>query len=358
MTAVTGPGWSERYAYDRAGNLTAATWPAPPPGPATAWLDADLRGERQVTGTLITRAGNIRYHHDRAGRVVTRQRVRISRKPDTWRYEWDADNRLTAVTTPDGSTWRYRYDPFGRRIAKQHYTPDGRLRAQTDFTWDGPVLAEQAATTGQPGHQQVVTWNYRPGTFAPLTQAEHTSLRDAPQQQIDQRFYSIITDLVGTPSELTSPDGTLAGYQQHTLWGTTIWHPGGAQSPLRFPGQYEDPETGLHYNHHRYYDPVSATYLTPDPLGLAPAPNPHTYVPNPHLQTDPLGLMPAGCGGTGAPEDGGRLSCEQTRMAACAPRQPVREISGWIGHGKRCPGSRPILASGKAMSCDATGRPG
>ena len=287
VTAVTGPGWSERYAYDRAGNLTAATWPAPPPGPATAWLDADLRGERQVTGTLITRAGNIRYHHDRAGRVVTRQRVRISRKPDTWRYEWDADNRLTAVTTPDGSTWRYRYDPFGRRIAKQHYTPDGRLRAQTDFTWDGPVLAEQAATTGQPDHQQVVTWNYRPGTFAPLTQAEHTSLRDAPQQQIDQRFYAIITDLVGTPSELASPDGTLAGYQQHTLWGTTIWHPGGAQSPLRFPGQYEDPETGLHYNHHRYYDPVSATYLTPDPLGLAPAPNPHTYVPNPTCKPTP-----------------------------------------------------------------------
>jgi hypothetical protein len=27
-----------------------------------------------------------------------------------------------------------------------------------------------------------------------------------------------------------------------------------------------------------------------DPLGLAPAPNPHTYVPNPQTQTDPLGL--------------------------------------------------------------------
>jgi Domain of unknown function (DUF6531) len=51
------------------------------------------------------------------------------------------------------------------------------------------------------------------------------------------------------------------------------------------------PETGLHYNQQRYYDPVTSSYLTPDPLGLAPAPNPHAYVPNPLIQIDPLGLM-------------------------------------------------------------------
>ncbi|MGW2332298.1 polymorphic toxin type 30 domain-containing protein, partial [Streptomyces sp. NPDC001700] len=49
---------------------------------------------------------------------------------------------------------------------------------------------------------------------------------------------------------------------------------------------------GLHYNFHRYYDPDSARYLSPDPLGLTPAPNPTTYVHNPHTWTDPLGLGP------------------------------------------------------------------
>ncbi|MCX5727209.1 MAG: DUF2778 domain-containing protein [Candidatus Saganbacteria bacterium] len=34
------------------------------------------------------------------------------------------------------------------------------------------------------------------------------------------------------------------------------------------PGQYEDEETQLHYNYHRYYDPRSGRYLTPDPLGV------------------------------------------------------------------------------------------
>ena len=61
---------------------------------------------------------------------------------------------------------------------------------------------------------------------------------------------------------------------------------------MRFPGQYADDETGLHYNYQRYYDPVTGGYLSPDPLGLAPAPNPHAYVPNPTVLTDPLGLSP------------------------------------------------------------------
>ena len=34
VTAVNGPDWAERYAYDPAGNMSAAAWPAPPPGPA------------------------------------------------------------------------------------------------------------------------------------------------------------------------------------------------------------------------------------------------------------------------------------------------------------------------------------
>ncbi|WP_245172962.1 RHS repeat-associated core domain-containing protein, partial [Streptomyces achromogenes] len=63
-------------------------------------------------------------------------------------------------------------------------------------------------------------------------------------------------------------------------------------TPLRFPGQYYDPETGLHYNYFRHYDPETARYLTPDPLGLAPAPNSASYVHNPLAWSDPLGLAP------------------------------------------------------------------
>ncbi|WP_294739061.1 RHS repeat-associated core domain-containing protein, partial [uncultured Pseudomonas sp.] len=59
---------------------------------------------------------------------------------------------------------------------------------------------------------------------------------------------------------------------------------------LRFQGQYFDPESGLHYNRHRYYNPDVGRYLTPDPVKLAGGLNGYQYVPSPTGWVDPLGL--------------------------------------------------------------------
>ncbi|MEV0057001.1 RHS repeat-associated core domain-containing protein [Saccharopolyspora shandongensis] len=294
ITAVRGAGWTERYAYDAAGNIADASWPAQQGSP-----DAEALGEREYSGTLVRRTGNVRYEHDAQGRVVLRQRKRLSHKPETWRYFWDSDDRLVEVLTPDGSRWRYRYDPLGRRVAKQRLTPDGaRVVEQTEFVWDGTVVAEQAHTDGVPngpqlGDRRVTVWNYEPGTFRPMTQTERSPLRNAPQQWVDEQFYSIVTDLVGSPTELINDQGGIAWFHRTTVWGgTTDQSRTGAYTPLRFPGQYHDPETGLNYNYHRHYDPLTGRYSSSDPLGLGGGPNPHAYVHNTSNWLDPLGLSP------------------------------------------------------------------
>lgn len=287
VTAVHATDWSETYAYDAAGNQTHATWPDRHPSPSA-------RGDRTYTGTTITRAGRIRYEHDALGRVTLRQKTRLSRRPDSWRYTWNTEDHLTSVVTPDGTRWRYLYDPLSRRTAKLRLAEDGvSVRERTDFTWDGSTLTEQTIRTSRSQERLSLTWDHQ--GLVPVAQSERkaTSLADTSQHTIDERFFAIVTDFVGTPTELIDTRGTVAWHNRATLWGTTTWNGDAtAFTALRFPGQYFDPETQLHYNFHRYYDPATARYLNSDPLGLEAAPNPNSYVANPHTWTDPLGLSP------------------------------------------------------------------
>lgn len=302
VTAVHAANWTETYAYDEAGNQTQAHWPTGHPG-------QEATGARTYTGTRITRAGNVRYEHDGLGRITLRQRTRLSRKPDTWRYEWDAEDRLTSVTTPDGTCWRYTYDPLGRRTAKLRLAADGETVVErVVFTWDGTTLCEQTASSPNLPNPVTLTWDHQ--GLRPIAQTERITAADAPQDEIASRFFAVVTDLVGTPTELIDEQGDIAWHTRSTLWGATAWATDSSTyTPLRFPGQYYDPESGLHYNYFRHYDPETARYLTPDPLGLAPAPNPATYVRNPNIWIDPLGLAP------GYPEKVGRSLGETKALA-------------------------------------------
>ncbi|WP_434589780.1 DUF6531 domain-containing protein [Streptomyces sp. A5-4] len=318
VTTVDAANWTEAYAYDDAGNQTHASWPDRNrdrhPGDQS-------QGPRTYRGTRLTSAGNTHFEYDAAGRAVLRRKRRLSRKPDIWRYTWDAEYRLTSVTTPDGTQWRYVYDPLGRRIAKQRLGTDGSVAEETRFVWDGSTLAEQTTQVAESPELITLTWDH--DGLAPLSQTETKSLAQAPQQVIDQRFFAIVTDQIGTPTELVDEDGTIAWRSRSTLWGATEWNGDAtAYTPLRFPGQYYDPETGLHHNYFRHYDPETGRYLTLDPLGIDPAPNPATYVDNPHTQADPLGLSPCDeaditWGGRvqyGAPGPGGRATGMTARI--------------------------------------------
>ncbi|MEY9910656.1 RHS repeat-associated protein [Catenulispora sp. MAP12-49] len=275
--------WTESYAYDAFGNLSQAA----------SSLDGDANGTAvfETERTLIRQAGRTRYEHDAAGRLVRAVRRTLDGRRKVWAYSWDGEDRLVQVVTPDGATWHYSYDPLGRRTAKTRISPDGVETERVAFVWDGVRLAEQSAVDAD-ATVTTLTWDYEPGTFAPAAQRRRSRGADAEQRVVDEAFYAIITDLAGAPTELVTADGRIAWRTVTGLWGrtlsTTADH--GTDCPLRFAGQYHDTETGLHYNLNRYYDPDTAAYLSPDPLGLAPAPNDHAYVVNPLTWIDPLGL--------------------------------------------------------------------
>ncbi|OAI11722.1 RHS repeat-associated core domain-containing protein [Methylomonas koyamae] len=61
---------------------------------------------------------------------------------------------------------------------------------------------------------------------------------------------------------------------------------------LRYPGQYYDAYSGLHYNHTRYFSPRAGRYLQPDLIGLEGGTNVYTYANgNPVMFTDPTGTI-------------------------------------------------------------------
>jgi RHS repeat-associated protein len=107
----------------------------------------------------------------------------------------------------------------------------------------------------------------------------------------------VFADHLGTPRQVintakqlrwrwdnTEPFGANAANQNPANLGVFAYN-------LRFPGQYFDSETGLHYNMFRDYDPKNGRYLESDPIGLDGGLNTYGYAgENPLSFVDLLGL--------------------------------------------------------------------
>ncbi|WP_374422117.1 RHS repeat domain-containing protein [Chromobacterium sp.] len=139
---------------------------------------------------------------------------------------------------------------------------------------------------------KVPNWNqYRPydSDLDPLR-------KPAPEPSEPTAVYYHHTDHLGTPQALTDEQGALALEMDYQAWGQAreiiadAASKAGIRNPCRFQGQYQDEESGLHYNRHRYYDPEIGRFISRDPIGLMGGLNIHNYTPNPVSWVDPLGL--------------------------------------------------------------------
>ena len=284
LTAIEGgffSGKNETYQVDAAGNRTQHSRA----GSETWQYDV---------ANQLTNRGPITYQYDAAGNQTQKTDTRLTEPARTTRYAYDAFNRLSEITDGHGQRIAsYTYDPFDRRIQKQlgdsttlsaAGANGNDLRGQIThyLPSDQGLLAEADAT----GKLQIV-YGWHP---ARDNGAGPVYARIADGNTWRTVYYH--NDQLGTPQRITDKEGKLVWAADYDGFGkaTVRAIDNGIVNNLRYPGQYEDAETKLHYNDRRYYDPETGRYLTRDPIGFEGGINLYAYAGhNPINYADPTG---------------------------------------------------------------------
>ncbi|WP_439535381.1 RHS repeat domain-containing protein [Methyloversatilis sp.] len=261
------------HAYDLNGNRTTDS--ASTPGtPTTATYTANTNRVATINGAAvsidaagqITNDGLNTYTWDDAGRLKTVSRGGQLRATYHYDHKHRRTRKVTTAAAPQGSkTLFFHYDDQDRLIAETTETgapvrsylwADAHLLAQIEYRWVG-------------------------GSY------------DLSRELIFE------LDQLGTPRQARLNTGPAVWRWESDGYGTSPANedPDGNGQPttvnLRFPGQYYDEESGLHYNWHRYYVPRLGRYLSSDPIGIAGGINGYSYVGGqPTMLTDPQGLAP------------------------------------------------------------------
>ena len=346
----------EQYSYDATGNRLssahqAGTWAYNADNQLTQYprtIDASVPGSAtEQTDVSYTPQG-----HTQRESSTTWQR----------NYGYNAGERLTEVAQGPASgtnlTVRYRYDPFGRRIAKT--VTEGATTKTTYYMNGEHALLAEADDDGK----LTRAYGFNPDTqdgaldlwsTEPVWQAD----LNGKSTLSEANFHYLATDHLGTPILATDKQGNKTWRSYSEAFGNTGVESGSsAEINLRFPGQYWDKETGLHQNYFRDYSPARGRYVQSDPTGLWGGLNTYSYAYNDPLgYIDPTGEVPiapivvgylrcvASCTGQAAAMEGlfGDLKCfdpgQTAKDCALSCANPLNWIKGPSNYARR-PGTK------------------
>jgi len=274
LVGATGPYGTIAYTYDTVGNRLSKT----------ADGQTDTYTYEQGTNRLRGIQGDTSktFTYDPNGNTFSENEKA---------YAYNQHNRLKSVSQNGSSLAEYMYNGEGQRVKKFtqdetrvfHYDLFGHLIAETEE--EGDIVAEYAYLGGQPlamiGERQVVDANEEEGAASCfVSQASWAApVQQGPSTQ--EAIYYFLTDHLGTPQLLTDDTGSVVWKASYKPFGEAEVDPNPTVvNNFRFPGQYFDEETGLHYNYFRYYHPGTGRYSRPDPIGLEVSINLYGYVAN------------------------------------------------------------------------------
>ena len=303
---------SVRYDYDTFGSLSGAVY-----GDGSCqWRNPDAMGNvydsPDRTDRSYGRGGQLRedrkwrYYYDSHGNLVLKTMRRSGPSLDAgmrdeflaWQsgdyaYTWQGNGMLRSVTRPDGKTVTFKYDALGRRIEKVF---DGRVYR---YLWDGDVILHEwdYAESDRPNTVVTETGEVtldRPEPVENLIMWVYDSDNYVPTAKlIGDKHYSIVSDYISRPVQAYDDNGNIVWQADYDIYGNVRNLHGSRQFiPFRQLGQYEDEETGLYYNHFRYYAPRLGNYISQDPIRLAGNnPTLYGYVKNVNVWVDVWGLQ-------------------------------------------------------------------
>jgi RHS repeat-associated protein len=276
------------YSYDPTHNRTQKTDSIE----GDTYYDYDLNNNHL---TAVTAGDTKNYQYDAVGNIVDN---------NSYRFDYADNNRLAAVKVGNKKIATYKYNGQGQRTEKII----GKITTHYLYGLQGELLAEIETTRKSQG----VLRNYLYLNGRPVAITEASSL------------YYIHSDHLGTPQVITDQNQANVWRASYSPFGQALITTEVIVNNIRFPGQYYDQESNLHYNYFRYYDPSIGRYITSDPIGLDGGINTYSYVYNNSLSLiDPYGLLGfTWHGNWGGP---GRVNGQNYRN----PTHPNRPSTGW-----------------------------
>ena len=204
-------------------------------------------------------------------------------------YTYNNHARYTQLKLSGTKKADYYYDFQGLRTRKVLWSGSSSTTTVYHYDLSGRLIMETSNTAAVQA-----TYLYDDaGAPLAMIQAPNGPYNSTAQE----RIVYLHADQLGTPRWGTDAAQRVVWRWESDGFGSSLAQtdPDGDGTAitvnLRFPGQYYDAESALHYNWNRDYDPTIGRYIQADPIGLAGGLNTYGYVGgNPLKYFDPYGL--------------------------------------------------------------------